>query len=381
MTTEKKCFVGFPMLMSAFDHEGLFLPKEDVCAYMLYFLLGRQSMHKVWQGCVQTTIVTLSKQLPMLTKTNKKKESENKKEIKRLLLSLHDKGYITITHDEESLEYDTLLTISIPDASELDATRVEESHLPKKGKTLKHVGWVRVDEEMFDASNGNPWHLQILIYTHWRMGLDDYRISFEEWAKVLGVSENTAEKYVNEAVASNVISKQSGDFYTADNGKVRRLPNGYDAPSAEERQERQEKAEGKEKGKPLAKEVNTYMSSSEVKEKTSDDRYGNSNWTNPDTKVYLNGKDMVIWKECKCPIALAHAEKRWGKIPANKQKELMGKYNDELKNQKKTANAKKVVEEKNSQLMSPDEVAHLNRDVKFKKKSNSHADISGLLVG
>ncbi|WP_339218935.1 hypothetical protein [Paenibacillus sp. FSL H8-0332] len=374
----KENFVAFPMLMSAFDHKGLFLTKNDVYAYNLLYLIGRQSMHNIWWGSVETTIVTLSKQLPMPSKNGNLKESDNKREIRRLLLSLHDKEYITISYEEESLEYDTLITINVPDASELDSKRVEESYLPKKDKLLKHVGWVGVTEEMFNACNRNPWHLRILIYTNWRMNLDNYLISMEEWAKVLGVSENTADKFTCEVNILNIVDKISGEFYTNDAGEVRRKPNKYTAVSVETREKRQEQSEGIEKSETLTKEVNRYLSAAEVAEKTSDEQFRKSNWTNPDRNVYLDGKDIVIWKESKCPIAIAHAEKRWAKIPENKQEELMKKYKAEIDKQKGEHESKKFVEEMSNMKQSPEEVAWMEREYKYIPKGKEF-DMSSIL--
>lgn len=98
--TQEK-YVGFPMKMNAYAHEGLFIMQKDEDAFLLYFILGKLSQNYWTWGSLETTVVTLSKQLRI-----KNKESDNRKEIKRLLLVLHDRGWIKITFDEESFEYD-----------------------------------------------------------------------------------------------------------------------------------------------------------------------------------------------------------------------------------------------------------------------------------
>ncbi|WDQ30452.1 hypothetical protein PTQ21_18615 [Paenibacillus marchantiae] len=283
--TKNPPFAAFPMLMSAFDKKELFIPKEDIYAYVIYYMLSMQSQHSHWWGTVETTVVTLSKQVPIKTKVNKKKESDNRKEIKHLLLSLNEKGYIEMEYNEDTLEYDTLLTIKIPDANGINAKKVAESYLPKKTKVIKHQGWVGVSEEMFKSCNGNPWFLRILIYSEWRKGID-YRISFEEWACVLGSSENTAAKYLNEANELNLIDKISGEYYADEKGEPRQLPNKYKTVSAEERKERERRQDGNLTKQEIDKQINIVAKLEEVASYSHDPRIDttyllNTGWLTP----------------------------------------------------------------------------------------------------
>lgn len=285
-------FAAFPMLMSAFDQEELFLPKEDVYAYMLYYILSMQSHHSLWWGSVETTIVTLSKQLPIKTISNKKKESDNKREIKRLLLSLHNKGYVDIAYQEDSLEYDTLLTISVPDGNSIDAKKEAESYLQKKGKSLKHVGFVRINEEVYKACAGNPWHLRILIYAMWREQID-YRICTEEWAKVLGTCENTAVKYLKEVDQLNLVNKISGSYYVDGNNSPRRLPNQYRVLNPEVREERNKLLNEEFDEQKLTKQINieTNLEKS-IQNDVQDPRAANTNLLNTG---FLTGNCWYVW--------------------------------------------------------------------------------------
>ncbi|MGD0030618.1 hypothetical protein SLT67_04595 [Paenibacillus illinoisensis] len=277
--TKKPPFAVFPMLMSAFDQKEFFIPKDDVYAYVIYYVLSMQSHHSYWWGTVETTVVTLSKQVQIKTKVNKKKESDNKREIKRLLLSLHEKGYINIKYKEDNFEYDTLLTIKIPDANGIDAKKVASSYLKKKDKVLKHQGWVGITERMFEACNGNPWYLRILIYSEWRKQID-YRISFEEWACVLGSSENTAAKYLNEADELNLIDKISGEYYVDEKGGPRQLPNKYRTVSTEEREERERRQDGDLTEQEITKEINVVNNLEKVASDNHDPRIDTTNLLN-----------------------------------------------------------------------------------------------------
>jgi hypothetical protein len=222
--------------MNAYAHEGLFIVQKDENAFILYFLLGKMSQNYWTRGRVETTVVTLSKQC-----TIKTKESDNRKEIKRLLLSLHYKGWIMITYDEKSFEYDTLITITMVD---LDSPHVMDVVL---SDNYKHTGWQKVTQEMFDACKGNAKHFRAMIYAEWRMfrGQENegtYRISGGEWESVMDISKVTASKLVKELDKLNLVDKQRGAMYTDVSGQPKRETNLYSVVSAEDRQEREEEA-------------------------------------------------------------------------------------------------------------------------------------------
>ncbi|MEK3823146.1 hypothetical protein [Paenibacillus sp. FSL K6-1558] len=319
--TKKPPFAAFPMLMSAFDKKELFVPKEDIYAYVIYYMLSMQSHHSYWWGTVETTIVTLSKQVPIKTKVNKKKESDNRNEIRRLLLSLHEKGYIEIKYNEDTVEYDTLLTIKIPDANGINAKKFAESYLPKKTKVIKHQGWVGVSEEMFKSCNGNPWFLRILIYSEWRKSID-YRISFEEWACVLDSSENTAAKYLNEANELNLIDKISGEYYADEKGNPRQLPNKYKTVSAEEREERERRQDGNLTQQEIDKQINIVAKLKKVASHSHDPRIDTTNLLNSD---WLTPDCWYVWHTTEFEATKELGDKRFhalGKKNPSKYKEL-----------------------------------------------------------
>lgn len=232
----KEKYVGFPMKMNAFAHEGLFVTQKDENAFILFFLLGKMSLNYWTWGSVETTVVTLSKQLPIKTK-----ESDNRKEIKRLLLSLHNKGWIKVTLDEESFEYDTLITITMVD---LDSSHVMDV---VGSDNYKHTGWLKVTQEMFDACKGNARHFRAMIYAEWRMfrgqeNEGEYRISLNEWENAMDVSHTTAVKLVKELDELNLVDKHRGAMYQDAYGQPKRETNLYSVVSEEDRQEREEEA-------------------------------------------------------------------------------------------------------------------------------------------
>lgn len=233
----KEQYVGVPMKMNAYAHEGLFVMKNDENAFILYFLLGKMSQNYWAWGSVETTVVTLSKQYPIKTK-----ESDNRKEIQRLLLVLHDREWIKITFDEESFMYDTLITITMVD---IESPHVMDVVCSDK---YKHTGWLKVTQEMFDACKGNARHFRAMIYAEWRMFRGQaefegtYRISLDEWEKTMDISHATAVKLVKELDELNLVDKQRGAMYQDANGKPKRETNLYSVVSEEDRQEREEEA-------------------------------------------------------------------------------------------------------------------------------------------
>jgi predicted transcriptional regulator len=232
----KERYVGFPMKMNAYAYENLFIMQKDENAFILYFILGVMSQNHWTWGSLETTVVTLSKQLPIKTK-----ESDNRKEIKRLLTVLDDKGWLKITFDEKSFEYDTLLTITMVDLDSPQVMDVVESD------NYKHTGWLKVTQEMFDACKDNARHFRAMIYAEWRMfrGQENegtYRISLDEWEKTMDISHATAVKLVKELDELNLVDKQRGAMYQDANGQSKRETNLYSVVSAEEREERKEES-------------------------------------------------------------------------------------------------------------------------------------------
>ncbi|MFD7523855.1 hypothetical protein [Paenibacillus chitinolyticus] len=227
---QKEKYVGFPMKMNAYTHKDLFVMQKDENAFILYFLLGKMSQNYWTWGSFETTVVTLSKQFRIKTK-----EHDNKKEIRRLLLSMHDKGWIKITFDDDLFEYDTLLTITMVD---LDSPHVMDAVW---SDNYKHLGWLKVTQEMFDACKGNARHFRAMIYAEWRHGIE-YAISGHEWQKVMDISKKTQVNLVKELDVLNLVDKHRGKSYIDENGKPRRETNKYVSVSQKERQEREEAA-------------------------------------------------------------------------------------------------------------------------------------------
>lgn len=300
---KKEQYVGFPMKMNAYAHEGLFIMRKDENAFILYFLLGKQSQNYWNWGSVETTVVTLSKQFPIKTK-----EHDNKKEIRRLLLMLHDKGWIKITFDEESFEYDTLLTISMVD---LDSEYVMEV---VHSDNYKHTGWLKVTQEMFDACEGNSRYLRAMIYAEWRMfrGQENegtYCISLDEWEKTMDVSHATAVKLVKELDELNLVDKQVGAMYTDANGQPRRETNVYSVVAKEERQERE--AEAKEGQYSFAHQQNIDVNAMISMMDGIDPRTEGTNAHKTGKTDWLCGKCWLIWQTTEYKGTKEHLERRF----------------------------------------------------------------------
>lgn len=233
----KDAFVAMPIKMFAYGHD-MFITKKDEDAFLLYYIVDKMTKNLHTWGEVETNIVLLSKLLPMKTK-----ETDNRKEVKRLLLSLHEKGWIKIFHDETSMEYDTLLTIRTMDLDNTMFTEVVQSD------NYKHSGWVAVNEDMFKACKGNARHLRMMIYAEWRMfrGKDfegNYSITHGEWTKVLDISKQVSIELAKEVSELNLVDKFQGQLYTDAKGQVKREPNRYAPVSVEERSERKKDNKG-----------------------------------------------------------------------------------------------------------------------------------------
>ncbi|MEO3946156.1 hypothetical protein [Gorillibacterium sp. CAU 1737] len=299
----KEKYIGFPMKMNAYAHEGLFIMQKDEDAFLLYFILGKLSQNYWTWGSLETTVVTLSKQLRI-----KNKESDNRNEIKRLLLVLHDRGWIKITFDEESFKYDTLLTISMVD---LDSPHVMES---VGSDNYNHLGWVKVKQEMYDACNGNARHFRAMIYTEWRFfrGQENqgkYRTSLDEWEKVLDISHVTAVKLFEKLDELKLLDKHRGAMYKDASGKVKRETNQYSVVSEDERQERKEEAKYDQYS--FAHQHNIDVQAGVAQLDGIDPKCEGTNVYKTGKKDLLGKKEYWIWMVTEYVDTRLHLEKRF----------------------------------------------------------------------
>ncbi|OMD81163.1 MULTISPECIES: hypothetical protein [Paenibacillus] len=346
--TKQEQYVGFPMKMNAYAHEGLFVVQKDENAFMLYFILGKMSQNYWTWGSFETTVVTLSKQFQIKTK-----ESDNRKEIRRLLMVLNDKGWIKITFDEESFEYDTLLTIYMVD---LKSPLVMDS---VDSDNFKHLGYQKVTQEMFDACKGDSRHFRAMIYAEWRMFRDKenegtYRISLGEWEKTMNISHATAVKLIKELDELNLVDKKRGAMYQDVYGKPKRETNQFSVVSEKERKKREENTNEREET--LAKEVNRHLSSAEAMGNITDERVHKTNLLNPDRSVYLDAYDMYVFVTTKCKVTLDHVNKRLDKMDESKpgkRKELIDLGNKEKSRRDKETSAIKRAQEMSKCYVNP----------------------------
>lgn len=330
--TKEPKFVGFPIKMYAFEHEGLFVVQKDENAFMLYFLLGVQSQNYWNWGRLETTVVTLSKQLPL-----KNKESDNRKEIRRLLQVLHNKSWIKINMNDDSLEYDSLLTINMVDLGSPYVMDVVCS------QNYKHTGWLKVTQEMFDACRGNARHLRAMVYAEWRMFRNqenegEYRISLNEWEKVMGISHATAVKLVKELNDLDLVHKERGAMYQDENGQPKRETNLYTVVSEEERQERNEVDKNEQYSSEHQENIDTNAIIAEIE---GDPRCEGTNVYKTGKKDYLGNKEYDIWKTTTYKETKAHLDKRFSKLKEANPKAYDSvvfegeKYMQKLENSKK----------------------------------------------
>ncbi|ANY68759.1 hypothetical protein BBD42_21535 [Paenibacillus sp. BIHB 4019] len=336
-------YVGFPMKMNAYGHKELFIVQKDENAFILYFILGKMTQNYWTWGSFETTVVTLSKQFSI-----KKKESDNRKEIKRLLLVLHEKGWFKIMFDEQSFEYDTLLNISMVDLDSPQVMSVVES------ENFKHTGYLKVTQEMFDSCKWNARHFRGLIYAEWRMmrGQENegkYRISGSEWQKAMGISKLTQINLVKELDELNLVDKQRGEMYIDACGKPKRETNLYSVVCDEERQER--KQEEKQNEYSLIKQHNFDVHAEVAQLDAIDPRCENTNVYKTGKKDYLGNKEYWIWNTTKYKSTKMHLDARFNSFK-NARPDLYATVVMEGEKYMKKINANKDWQEKQHQMSS-----------------------------
>lgn len=304
----KKNFVGMPMKMFAYGHKDLFLNKNEENAFLLYYILDCMSRNLYTWSTVETSINMLA------NKCNFNNDAKrNRAEIKKYLLSLRDKGFITMLFNDSSLESDTFLTIKFKD---LDDKQFMEA---VRSDNFEHVGWVAVTEEMFKACNGNARYLKIMIYAEWRMfrgteGEGTYKIALSEWMKVLDLSYATVIKALKECDELHLIDKEIGEMYTDEDGNPRRRTNGYTSVSQKERDYRNAEEIDLDDDS-SKKQFNTKVLAILNKTDTTETR--KNNLFNPSNTVWLTGIDWWIWHTTECEIAKAQGTRRFNKMKAS----------------------------------------------------------------
>lgn len=202
----------------------------------------------------------------------------------------------------------TLLTISMVDLDSPHVMEVVESD------NYKHVGYQKVKQEMFDACNGNARHFRAMIYAEWRYfrGQENegkYRISGDEWEKVLDISHATAVKLLGKLDVLNLVDKHLGSMYQDASGKAKRETNQYSVVSEDERQERREEAKDDQYSFAHQYNIDVQAGISELDGK--DPRCEGTNAYKTGKKDYLGKKEYWIWKTTEYEGTRLHLEGRF----------------------------------------------------------------------
>lgn len=224
------------------------------------------------------------------------------------IIELSNEGFITFQTDDSELKKNTFLTIHTPkgmtkaydgfqELHKSTVDRVKESSIKKKGQTLK-----------------------ALVYIMWRKNIE-YKISYKEWAYVLGISERTANTFIKELVDEGLISKIRGDYYTTETGEIRQEMNSYVV-----------KDEKKIFKSNITQDHKRNLSVADLLVECTDERI------NPDNcRLFIYGsdltvEDMYIYKTTKCPLVLKWGKKRYEAISTTKGgKKLVTQWENEVK--------------------------------------------------
>ncbi|MGY4793649.1 hypothetical protein ACVNNN_01485 [Lysinibacillus fusiformis] len=278
MKQKNEPYVQIPNKMFAYETKYFMNEYEIYIFYHLGRLVSARDTHYVMTSVdLLTEIIDLSD----------KNKARLKKRILNALKKLQQTGYIEMNYTGE-LKNSTLLNIILPDSQDpiyLEAVRSGSS---------KYVGYTEVPDSLLkNAEHLN--HVRVLIYTKWREQIE-YKISYKEWACVLGVSDSTAVKILTDCHKKGLIKKIRGDYYIADSGEPMQEINKYKINNAEDEEVN------------ALKKQNTFLKSIDSKEKSNEKR--NHNWFNVDKSSKIDVFDMFVYLTTDCDALKQHAEKR-----------------------------------------------------------------------
>jgi hypothetical protein len=272
-------FVAMPNCMFAFDTEFYVTDEE----FLLFYYLG--TIVQVRNPQLVLTNIELLTSIMVSFDSN---SSRRKSKIKKALLSLETKGYISITHTSSEIKNTTSLEICLIDLKHPIYTNSVQSG------AWTYKGFTQITENMYSrVENGKQ--LKIISYVSWRSQIS-YRISYNEWERVLDVSHQTAVKLISECQKKGLILKKRGDYYTNAAGEIRQETNGYEINNK------------KSKDFNLAKEINTNVKSENKSMMSVEVRTHNWFKTGDDSK--LNDNDFEVYLTSKCSVLKEHANKR-----------------------------------------------------------------------
>ncbi|MFW3587139.1 hypothetical protein [Vagococcus fluvialis] len=166
---------------------------------------------------VNTTILQLITICDFGTNYRKNKGEEY---VINCLDELINSGYIKISNKKKNWKKE-VLNVTL---NKIELTEHQKMvHVDFKDNPFNFSGFEKVFVKEF--KNQNYKDFSIYLYVKWRSNANFvYRISFEEWAYVLGVVEKTARNRISNC---HSILKQTGRYKHGENKQPCRLPNTY----------------------------------------------------------------------------------------------------------------------------------------------------------
>lgn len=182
----------------------------------LQFLKTSYDMGKK-ENVVSTTLLQLVDICKWSTDYRKEK---GEKMMINALQELIDTGYIEIKNEKKNWKkevlYISLVKIELDESENL-------VYVNFKDNPINFAGFEKVIDKEFNCQNYKDF--SIYLYVKWRSNANFvYRISYDEWAYVLGVAEKTAR---NRIEVCHSILKQPGRYQNEKDKKPKRMPNTY----------------------------------------------------------------------------------------------------------------------------------------------------------
>lgn len=297
----KEKFVKIPMKMFAYESVN-YVKNDEIAVY--YEIVYHASARNVSVSFV--TVELLYSRL----KWDFKSPSRGKKRILSAILSLQEKGYISLATVDE-INNNTYLVIHTPKNNSLIFTEKIRS-----GSSV-YTGWTPITEKKMNILkediNNVGQRLKILTYIIWRFNIG-YAISYEEWANVLKISESTAKRVIKSLREEKIINIESGVYYSDHFGKIRQEINKYEV---------NENVEEDEYKTTILRKIRRVDEIANLLAKTTDERVKSGKYNLFKYGENLTIEDMHIYMTTQCPIVKEWGEKRFTAISKNSVGKVM----------------------------------------------------------
>lgn len=296
--------------------------------FMLYAHLQFMRQGSQWNQ-TYTSVEMIIKYLGLRTK-NKQRDKEG---VIKNLKSLVEKGYITISFDNDDVGDIKKEFFAIKQVQEIFSEK-NVVEFEDNGKNRIFKGYTKLSGEHYNLAENEGRALMTIAYINWRSKIK-YDVPKSEWVKVLSISKSTLEDSMNN-YKDRFLKVIPGEYFSDLNGEVRQKTNKHLILDSKNTQTESNDFNNKDRNKIYLEKMWSKVNDMRVK--------SNNNVFLQifDKNTFIRIDGFKVWKETTCDFVKRNGQK---KIDAIKQSNknfsdkvisnLEKKYDEMVKNEKK----------------------------------------------